>query len=222
MNTDLFTAAAALHPVADGYALVYGSHATRPRPASDLDLLYTGNAPLPAARLARLIDGVKQLHTDHGLTLDEEVTFTSKLYGTTREIEHAARLGGFEAATDYAAPVGDPEALNSPGFKLRLILNALTTPHVFLAGDVHAYRRQVAAAERGVALLALRIAGTGKLALTSAASALLSSPGGLTEKHFLGYRHQTHLHAVLRRGLAHLAHEDLVRIDHDTITWRAT
>ncbi|MFF1511926.1 hypothetical protein [Streptomyces sp. NPDC058326] len=222
MNTGLFTAAAALHPVADGYALAYGSHATRPRPASDLDLLYTGNAPLPADQLARLIDGVKQLHGDHGLELDEEVAFTSKLYATAREIEHATSLGGFDGTADYATPVGDPEALNSPRFKLRLVLNALTTPHVFLTGDVHAYRRHAAAAERGAALLALRITGAGKIPLVRVASALLSSPEGLTEKHFLGYRHETHLHAVLRRGLADLAHENLVRIDHDTITWRAT
>ncbi|MFE5940172.1 hypothetical protein ACFQ69_32945 [Streptomyces sp. NPDC056470] len=222
MSTALFTAAAALHPVADGYAVAYGSHATRPGPASDLDLLYTGTDPLTADRLHRLIDGVKQLHADHGLTVDEEVSFASKLYATTREIEHAAHLGGFDGVTDYVTPVGDPAALNGQGFKLRLVLNALTTPHIFLTGDIHAYRRHVAAAERGAALLAMRIAGTGKLTLAAAAKALLSSVEGLTEKHFLGYRHESHLHAVLRRGLAHLAHEDLVRIDHDTIPWRAT
>ncbi|MGW8357691.1 hypothetical protein [Streptomyces wedmorensis] len=222
MSTALFAQAAALHPVADGYALAYGSHAICPRPASDLDLLYTGSQPLSADQLARLIDSVKQLHTDHGLTLDEEVSFTSKLYATTREIEYAAHLGGFDGVTDYATPVGDPEALDSPRFKLRLLLNALTTPHVFLAGDVHTFRRHVAAAERGAALLALRITGAGKIPLARAASALLSSPEGLTEKQFLGYRHETHLHAVLRRGLAHLAQECRVHIDRDTITWRAT
>ncbi|MGW2207447.1 hypothetical protein [Streptomyces sp. NPDC001774] len=222
MTTGLFTAAAALLPAAEGYALAYGSHATRPRPASDLDLLYTGSTPLPPDQLARLIDGVKRLHTDHGLTIDEEVTFASKLYATTREIDHATRLGGFDGTTDYATPVGDPEALNGARFKLRLVLNALTTPHVFLTGDVHAYRRHVSDAERGAALLALRITGAGKITLATAEGALLSSVNGLTEKHFLGYRHESHLHAVLRRGLAHLAHEDLVRIDHDTITWSAT
>ncbi|MFJ2060355.1 hypothetical protein ACIOMM_31070 [Streptomyces sp. NPDC087908] len=222
MSTHLFTAAAALHPARDGYALAYGSHATRPRLASDLDLLYTGTAPLPPARLARLIDGVKRLHADHGLDIEEEVAFTSKLYATTREIENAARLGGFEGVTDYATPVGDPDALNSPRFKARLLLNALTTPHVFLTGDVHGYRRHVAAAERGAALLALRITGAGKIPLARAAHALLSSPEGLTEKRFLGYRHETHLHAVLHRGLLHLVQEGQVHIDCDTITWRAT
>ncbi|MEU2115119.1 nucleotidyltransferase domain-containing protein [Streptomyces sp. NPDC016459] len=222
MNTGLFTAAAALHPAADGYALAYGSHATRPRPTSDLDLLYTGSEPLPEARLARLIDGVKQLHGDHGLSLDEEVSFTSKLYATTREIEHAAHLGGFDGITAYATPVGDSATLNSPAFKLRLVLNALTSPHVFLTGDIQTYRRHVAAAERGCALLALRITGAGRLTLVTALRALLSSAEGLTEKHFLGYRHEPHLHAVLRRGFAHLAHDGQVHIHHDMITRRAT
>ncbi|MFJ3904205.1 hypothetical protein [Streptomyces sp. NPDC090025] len=218
----LFAAAAALHPVRDGYALAYGSHAERPGPASDLDLLYTGARPLADRALGRLIEGVKRLHTDHGLSLDEEVGFASKLYATEREVDRAAGLVGFRDVTDYATPVGDPVALNSPAFKLRLILNALTTPHVFLTGDVHAYRRQIVAAERGCALPALRIAGPGKRAFSEAVSALLSSPDGLTGKRFLGYRPGPHLHAVLRRGMAHLVHDRLVRLDHDTITWSST
>lgn len=215
----LFAAAAALHPVRDGYALAYGSHAGRPGPASDLDLLFTGARPLPRRNLARLIDGVRRLHADHGLSLDEEVGFAAKLYATAQDVDRATRLDGFQGVSDYAAPVGDSAALNSPAFKLRLILNALTTPHVFLTGDVHAYTRHTGAADRGCALLALRIAGPGKLTLAEAASALLSSPDGLTGKRFLGYRPGPHLHAVLRRGLARLVDDRLVCMDRDTITW---
>ncbi|MER7516059.1 hypothetical protein [Streptomyces sp. NPDC126499] len=218
----LFAAAAALHPVRGGYALAYGSHASRPRPASDLDLLFTGTRLLPGRALARLIDGVKQLHIDHGLPLDEEVGYASKLYATEREIARAARLDGFLGVSDYAAPVGDPDALNAPAFKLRLVLNALTTPHVFLTGDIDLYRRQTADAERGCALLALRIAAARKTTLGQATDALLSSPEGLTGKHFLGYRPGPHLYAVVRRGMAHLEREHLVAIDRDTITWRPT
>ncbi|MET9428510.1 hypothetical protein [Streptomyces sp. NPDC003036] len=222
MNTDLLTAAAALHPTSAGYALVYGSHAIHPRPTSDLDLLYTGNRPLAPDRLAQLIYDVKHLHAEHDLTLDEEVSYTTKLYATSAEIESAARLDGFIGVSGYATPVGDPQMLNSPAFKRRLLLNALTTPHLFLTGDVHTYRRHVAKAERGCALLALRIAGAGKIRLADATGALLASPEGLTEKRFLGYRPGPHLYAVLRRGLADLAHEHLVHLDHDAITWRPT
>lgn len=222
MTTTLFSKAAALHPTADGYALAYGSHATGPGPTSDLDLLYTGSRPLRGDRLSRLTDSVMQLHNAHGLTIDEEVGYATKLYATTHEIEHAGLLGGFYGVTDYATPVDNPQALNSQAFKLRLILNALTTPHVFLTGDVHTYRRHIEQAERGCALLALRITGTTRLTIADAAGALLSSPRGLVGKHYLGYRDTPHLHAVLRRGLYHLAHERLVGITHDTITWRPT
>ncbi|MEV6328392.1 hypothetical protein [Streptomyces sp. NPDC051909] len=217
----LFAAAAALHPGPDGYALAYGSHATRPRPESDLDLLYTGSRPLPHSALMGLIHDVKRLHAEHGLTVDEEVGFASKLYATSAEIDAAARLDGFAGLTDFAAPLGDAQALNSPSFKLRLLLNALTTPHVFLAGDVRRYRRDIARAERGCALLALRIAGAGEDGLAHAVRALLSSPEGRTGKSFLGYRPGPHLHGVLRRGLAHLEQERVVDIDHDSIIWRA-
>lgn len=60
MNTALF-AAARLLP-ADGYAIAYGSHATNPGPASDLDLLYTGTLPLPDRELDNLVEAVKRLH----------------------------------------------------------------------------------------------------------------------------------------------------------------
>ncbi|MFB8077425.1 hypothetical protein [Streptomyces sp. NPDC056013] len=199
MSTTLFTAAAALHPAADGYALAYGSHATRPRPTSDLDLLYTGTAHLPAQRLARLIDGVKQLHGDHGLILDEEVSFTSKLYATppparsskrpTSEASTAPRLR--HARRQPRGPELAPVQAAAPPQRV-------DDPHVLLAGDVHTYRRHAAAAERGAALLALRISGALKITFAAAASALMSSEEGLTESRFLGYRRETHLHALPR------------------------
>lgn len=149
MSAALFAAAARLLPT-DGYALAYGSHATAPGPTSDLDLLFTGTRPLHAQELGSLIDAVKRLHVDHGLVLDEEVAFENKVFATHDDIERAARLDGFANVPDssdaagYATPVDDPDALNSPGFRLRLILNVLSTPHVFLAGDIAAYRRHTA------------------------------------------------------------------------------
>ncbi|WP_055599693.1 hypothetical protein [Streptomyces aureus] len=106
---------------------------------------------------------MKQLQSDHGLMLDEEVSFTSKLYATTHEIEHAAHLGGFDGAMDYATPVGNPETLNSPRFKLRLLLNALTTPHILLTGDQPHLPPPRRRRRTRAALLALRISGARKL-----------------------------------------------------------
>ncbi|NUK50117.1 hypothetical protein HRW14_07360 [Streptomyces lunaelactis] len=219
MSAVLFAAAARLHP-GDGYALAYGSHATHPGPTSDLDLLYTGTGPLTPAALTRLIQDVKVLHSANGLDLDEEVAYATKLYATHDDIQAATRLEGFAGATTYATPLGDPAALNSHGFKLRLLLNVLTTPHVFLGGDVHTYRHHVTRAERATVLLALRIADAPKLALHQAVDALLSSPEGHTGQAWLGYQPSPHLYAVVRRGLAHLAHEHLVHVRHDEITWR--
>lgn len=225
MSTALFAAAARLLP-SDGYALAYGSHATAPGPTSDLDLLFTGTRPLHARQLGSLIDAVKQLHTDHGLALDEEVAFENKVFATHDDIERAARLDGFadvcerSDAAGYAAPVGNPDALNSPGFRLRLVLNVLSSAHVFLAGDVAAYRRHAELAERGCALLALRVCGARTIALDEVVDALVSSPQGLTGRHFLGYRGGPQLHSVVRRGLAHLEHDGLIRIADEVIIRR--
>lgn len=78
-------AARLLH--ADGYALVHGSHVTAPGLTSDLDLLFTGNRPLPARELRSLIDEVKLLHADHGLVLDEEIAFENKVFATHEDVE---------------------------------------------------------------------------------------------------------------------------------------
>lgn len=211
-------AAARLHRFPGGYALAYGSHATAPRPTSDLDLLFTGSRPLPEEHLQTLIDGVKELHATHHLQVDEEVGYATKLYATHHQIQQAAALEGFNGLTDCATLTGRPDLLNSPRFKLRLILNALTTPHIFLTGDVHRYRKHVTLAERGCALLALHLTQVEKPPVSELLQALLSSPEGQTGKLFLGYRPGPHLHAVLRRGLGHLEHDGLIRIHDSTIT----
>lgn len=133
----------------------------------------------------------------------------------------AVQLEGFTADT-YETPLDDPTALNARPFKLRLLLNSLTSPHVFLCGDLHAYRDHATRAERACALLALRINSAPKLALADAVNALLSSQTGHSGIGWLGYHHHPHLYAVVRRGLAHLEHEHLVTLHHDQITRRDT
>jgi hypothetical protein len=84
-----------------------------------------------------------------------------KLHATMEQVDHATALGGFEVDTDgrvhVPAVVVEPAFLNSEPFKLRLIFNALTSPRVFLGGDVARYRRDHARADRSLALLALAL-----------------------------------------------------------------
>jgi len=169
---------------AAGYALAYGSHATgHAHSVSDLDLLVVGAHPLTNSALDRLTRQVIALHHRHGLTVDTEVDHRVKLHASLHEVADALVLGGFtiEASGHVRVPplVAEPWFLNSRPFKLRLLLNAVSTGHVFLAGNLTSYRRHRARAD-----LALGLLTTGLLAdhdsftIADALTALTCGPGG--------------------------------------------
>ncbi|MGW1659180.1 hypothetical protein [Streptomyces atratus] len=197
--------AADLLPDTGGYALAYGSHATDThQPTSDLDLLYTGRHPLDDAGLSALTAAVVALHHRQGLDLDEEVPYAVKLYATSDQVDQAAALAGFQPSWGTAPPtVRETWFLSTDAFRLRLVFNVLTSPHVFLGGDITAYHRQVRCAERSAAVLARSLtAHDGPPTLQEAWAALWQAPDGRTGKDFLGYLVAPHLLSVLARGLA--------------------
>ncbi|MFB7919394.1 hypothetical protein [Streptomyces sp. NPDC056061] len=196
--------AADLLPGTDGYALAYGSHATAThQPTSDLDLLYTGRHPLDDADLTALTAAVVALHHRHGLHLDEEVPYAVKLYATGDQVDQAAALAGFQSCRGTAPPtVRETWFLSTDDFRLRLIFNVLTSPHVFFGGNITAYHRQVRSAERSAAALARSLtAHDGPPTLHEAWAALWQAPDGRTGKDYLGYLVAPHLLSVLTRGL---------------------
>lgn len=133
-------------PQAD-FAIAYGSHARgRTSQRSDLDVLFVLTHTPEPGDIQRLVKHVKRLHIANGLGIDEEVAYAIKVWTTPREVQRALALDGFHDGAEIAVrPVpDDPIYLNSDRFKARLILNALTTPHVFLGGDTMHHRRTVA------------------------------------------------------------------------------
>lgn len=209
-------ARAAVRPVlgAHGYALVYGSHACgRAGPSSDLDLLVVTPDPLRTEHLRRLGDQVRQLHHDHGLDLDEEVRYEVKLHATWAEVLAATSLSPFRTATGLAATTiaEDQDYLNSAPFKHRLILNALTSPHVLLSGDRITYQCHRAAAVVAVTILGRALTGPstglpGQPDIEDVVAALTrAGDGGATGKDFLGYQVPGALATPVRAGLAFLA-----------------
>ncbi|MFF3904365.1 nucleotidyltransferase domain-containing protein [[Kitasatospora] papulosa] len=196
--------AATLLPYPGGYALAYGSHATDThQPTSDLDLLYTGDHPLDDAALSALTAAVVALHHRHGLDLDEEVPYPVKLYATGDQVDQAAALTGFQPSWGTPPPtVRETWFLSTDHFRLRLVFNVLTSPHVFLGGNITAYDRQVRCAERSAAVLAQSLTtDDGPPTLQEAWAALWQAPDGRTGKDYLGYLVAPHLLSVLTRGL---------------------
>jgi hypothetical protein len=205
---------------ASGYGLAYGSHADgTAHTASDLDLLLVGQETLTVERQQALIRDVIRLHERHGFGLDQEVSYSSKLHATAVEVWEAVALGGFGLTADGEVIVDpvivEPWFLDSRAFKLRLVLNALTVPHVFLGGDAPLYERHREQAERSVTLLALSLVDSREVPTThELLRALTGDPEGACGEDFLGYdegpSRSPALFSLLQRGLSALAQVGVV------------
>ncbi|MGC4854402.1 nucleotidyltransferase domain-containing protein [Micromonospora sp. DT4] len=222
INELLADASRVLHKLVGtaGYGLVYGSHARgTASPQSDLDLLLITDEVPDRMDTAALVSEVRSLHARHGLDLDEEVAYEVKLFARTDEVIQAIALGGFviDPSGRLSIPpvVAEPGFLNSTPFKLRLILNALTSPHIFLGGNVERYREHQAQASNAVALLALSMVDeTERISITHLVHMLISDPGsGSHGKDYLGYASSdtAALHGLVQCGLAGLSTADATR-----------
>lgn len=187
------------------FAVAYGSHARgRASARSDLDLLYVFDEQPEPTAIRDLVARVQRLHAAHDLTLDYEVAYDLKLWTTHAELRDALDLTGFTAPGGkmvVSTVPTDPSYLNSARFKARLILNALTSPHVFLGGDVHAYQRAVRAAIAALARLAVLPIGSRTVyGVHDLVAMLLADPAtGATGQDWLGYDDHDgpHLYALL-------------------------
>lgn len=200
----------------DGYGIAYGSHpARRATATSDLDLVLVTTKPLPSARLDELVEAVRRLHHDHGLGLDTEVDYAVKVHATYDDVTDAVSLRCFptddQGRIVVPPVVAEPWFLNSEPFRLRLLLNALTSPHTFLGGNVTRYDEHHRHAEHALALLALALRDNTVTTLADAIAVVTEHPGGARGDDFLGYTPGPHLYGVLNRGLAHLAADGVVR-----------
>jgi hypothetical protein len=212
------------------YGIAYGSHACGTHgPRSDLDLLQVAPAPPVPDQARHLQDAVIRLHHDHGLDLDTEVAYEVKLIATHCDVQAALDHAPFpwpDSPEQPLAPAVPPDAayLNSATFKQRLILNALTSPNIFLGGDLATFARHRDAAEASLALLAMRIIAhrwqqddLPAFRLSDALHAVTRGPGGVGGQDFLGYHPSAALLATLNRGLHRLIGPGIAAADQAAV-----
>lgn len=212
---------------AQGYGIAYGSKASGIGLASsDLDLLYVTGIEVPGEVRDRITGSVIDLHRRYGLEIDDEVAHEVKLTATTAEMRAALTLVPFTAQDGQrllVPPVAPTKAyLNSPEFKHRLVLGALTGPHLFLCGDLTRYRRDHDAAVRAIAVLSsVMLADRLKITCDDVRAALLTHPSGAAGKDHLGYRPGPDLEHLVRSVIAELAAlRVVVRADVDVYEHR--
>ncbi|KQY36824.1 hypothetical protein ASD42_31000 [Nocardia sp. Root136] len=219
MTPELFAAAAQLcrtsTPVG-GYGLAYGSQAVGAGYSdSDLDLVLVGRHRPGYHIMNDLVAAVCKIHDDFGLRTDTEVDYETKLFATFADVDSAVGLRCFSRISGVLSAdpvVADRRWLNSPAFAQRLILNALTSEHVFLGGSVARYRADRARAEQAIAVLAISMLGVPEVTVLDAVRALTEVPGGVRGKDFLGYTPGARLCSTVQSGLASLVARNLVEV----------
>ncbi|WP_342801254.1 hypothetical protein [Nocardia sp. No.11] len=218
MTPELFAAAAEIcrkFAPPRGYGLVYGSQATIGESRSDLDLVIIGRSRPGCHYMTDLVAAVCGLHADFDLLTDTEVDYETKLFATYADVCCAVELRCFpriQGVLNPAPVVAEPDWLNSSEFAQRLVLNALTSEHVFLGGDVQRYRADRSRAERAVASLALAMVAKPEVTIQDAVAVLTRSPEGAWGKDFLGYQPTARLYSTIQSGFAALAAANVVEV----------
>ncbi|WP_189026481.1 hypothetical protein [Nocardia rhizosphaerihabitans] len=201
---------------AGGYGLVYGSQAAgTDRSDSDLDMVLLGRPRLGYHAMDELITAVCCVHDDFGLPADTEVSYETKLFATYADVDRAVGLLCFPRIAGVLRPgpvVVEPSWLNSPTFAQRLLLNALTSEHVFLGGNVARYRADRSRAEQAIAVLAISMLEGPEITVPDAVRVLTEAPSGARGKDFLGYTPGSRLCSTVQSGLASLVARNMVEV----------
>jgi len=176
----------------DYFVCMYGSYATEHfRPDSDLDILFAQETYNPED-YEKIKEFVVSLHTRNGLTIDEEVPYENKLLVPYGDIVHATNLDAFNVKErggfEVPAIPNDAAFLASHEVRSRLILNCLTTPHVFVSGNYPRYQELKLGCERALIQLAHGLIEIDKPDETEILHALLVGPNGETGQAHLGYK----------------------------------
>ncbi|MBX2811001.1 MAG: hypothetical protein KTR25_04305 [Myxococcales bacterium] len=176
----------------EGLCVVYGSQADgTAQCTSDLDLVLIDD--LDELGTKHWVDAIVELHKVYNLKLDVEVPHENKLVVSHSDIVAALHLEPFfNHSNEFRIPhIEHTESfLQSRDIRLRLMLNALTTPQVLVAGNCFLYRRYVSVAYIAVTFLACKILAhsLGTFDKARLIDALMFNDFGNAGEEFLGYK----------------------------------
>lgn len=175
------------------FVCLYGSSVYHPtKITSDVDLFCA--APDPQQSLLevdQMAGFVRDLHLRYGRKIDEEVPYATKLTYSFDDLVDAMTFGGFEMhESGLIIPKiqKSQEFLASRAVKLRLALNALSTPHQIIAQDETAAHHFADMAETAATVLAVDQLGDDDFCQADIATALFESPDGDAGEMYLGYK----------------------------------
>jgi predicted nucleotidyltransferase len=141
----------------DYFVCVYGSYASSDfTKDSDLDL-FIATEGHDMVDFKTIRDFVVNLHIQNNLKINEEVPYINKLIVSYGDVTDAIKLKAFikRGQKYFIPPVTDnKDFLMSREVRLRIILNALTSPHECICGNKKEYTKSKQKAEKAVLKLA--------------------------------------------------------------------
>ncbi len=175
------------------FVCIYGSYTTEHFGSnSDLDI-FIATENYEEKDFLEIRNFIVSLHIDHNLKIDEEVPYKNKLLILYEDIEDAITLAPFiENKTEikYMVPLikNDINFLSSKEVRLRLILNALTSSHVFVYGNKEKYEVLKKGCEQAIIRLAYGLSGKNNLKKEDILAILLNGKNGAIGRSHLGYK----------------------------------
>lgn len=174
------------------FACVYGSHAynNNRRSSSDIDI-FISSEKFESNDFGKIKKFIVDIHEKLHLDLDEEVPYKNKLLVKYDEVQKSVHLLGFKLVNNrYQIPkiIKSKRFLASNQVKLRLLLNALTSPHIFLGNDYDSYLSFRRTAERNLLFLCFDLKDCLVLKKSEILETLLKGKNGESGEMYLGYK----------------------------------
>jgi len=172
------------------FGLLYGSQASgNATEDSDIDVMFfTADDRRPSQSF---IAGVIDMHKRHHCAIDVEVPYESKLFASRNEAAAAFTLAPFLTGKNRVvvpALAKDTPYMGSDNMKQRMILNALTSPHIFVGGDWRAYMQMKMLAQKTMTIVAVALLDQHEMAIPELITALKWSDTGQGGEDHLGYK----------------------------------
>lgn len=183
---------------------------------SDIDLFYASPHTSPeAVDRVRLGVFIRNFHMQYGRTIDEEVPYENKTVYGFDELDRAIDFGGFVLHDNklfVPKVIKDTEFLNSEGIKLRLALNALTTPNLIMSSELSTADRYAQLSKLAMTILGMSLVDTPVFSNKEVIEALTVSDEGEVGEMFLGYKLD---HEPVKRKLDEFVNYSLTRLSRD-------
>ena len=194
------------------FLCVYGSSVYKPQPNhSDVDMLCAvPDTHVNSVDVSQLGKIIHDAHITYGHKVDQEVPYANKLLYSFSDLGDAVKLKAFERTGFGTILVQDilkePEFLASRQVKLRLGLNALTTPNIVVGTTGRAEKAFTELAGLAVTALGISLNGALECRVSDIVGRLCTSGSGATGEMFLGYKEDhvavmKHLQTTVDRSL---------------------